>query len=74
MNTGSRLRLLPTPQRAKLTFMPFNYTVKADNISLNSSPVTSINGYSNLSWKLALKPEGVSVMLAAMQNRSNPGA
>lgn len=43
MNTGSRLRLLPTPQRAKLTFMPFNYTVKADNISLNSSPVTSIN-------------------------------
>ena len=43
MNTGSRLRLLPTLQRAKLTLMPFNYTVKADNLSLNSSPVTSIN-------------------------------
>ena len=74
MNTGSRLRLQPTPQRAKLTFMPFNFTVKANNLSLAFSPVTSINGYSNLSWKLALKPEGVSVMLAAMQNRNKPGA
>ena len=34
MNTGSRLRLQPTPQRAKLTFMPFNFTVKANNLPL----------------------------------------